>query len=1013
MVRIISIEPSVLFVRRGQKLEQLVRLSLQSDTHLGQASLELLGEGIAERIALGDLPAGATEVDVYVPDIRQAMKVTWHLWVDGTLQDERIVPWRPERHWEIYLVHYSHHDLGYTDLPENVLREHVEILDQALDFCEQTADWPPEERFHYLVEQSWSVARFVESRPPAQVERLVRAIQSGQVEVTALFGNQTSELLGHEEIIRQLYPAFALKHRYGVEISSAEHNDIPGYCWALASTLAGAGVRYFSPGVPLWYFRSTEEWVHPLWEEARVLDMEMPGAFWWEGIDGSRVLLWSDLHGSEWLPAHYAQALRELPGMLHTLEERGYPYDLVSYTVRGGHRDNAPVSMNCAQIAREWNSRWAYPRLINANNQDFLPEFERRYGHTLRTLRGDVPGTDYAVAATCTPRETALNRDTHDQLLAAEKWATLVALLGAYDYPRAMLSEAYRDTLYYDEHCWGMAHPGGPAQDGCYSEKGGYAYRAAALAHDVLTKAANRIVDHIRYADEGYHVTVFNPLSWPRTELVRACPHAWASASMPMHWTPPGDSGPILTNGGAIGRSIVSPPLALLEQPFELLDVQTGRAAPYQISRMTDPQAAQPWAAERVAMGKIEPRHALDIVVAAEDLPATGYRTYRLAPCARWPEYAIAAQASVEGVENAFFRLQVDPASGAVLSLFDKALGHELIDHAAPHRFAQLLSRASEGGGAQGASLRVVGLAEHGPLYSTIRLRGSLAGCPALTQEITLYHTIKRIDVAIRLLRDSTPNMELYCAFPFQVSNPHFRYEATGTVIEPLRDQLPGTNTDYYAVQHWAEVSNDAGGLLWTALDAPMAEFGGLWPGYVSGAHHGVTPPGYGHPFLQPGELKVGHIYSLLMYSNFRTNFINVHAGEALFRYSLTTRGAERPAGWAHRSGWGAVNPPTVVWMEGPQAGSLAPAASLAHVDVPNVMLLTMKRAEDGQGLILRLVETEGYNCEAVIELPLLAIRGAYQTNLVEENGPALPCEPHSVRVAMRPYATTTVRVTL
>ena len=148
-----------------------------------------------------------------------------------------------------------------------------------------------------------------------------------------------------------------------------------------------------------------------------------------------------------------------------------------------------------------------------------------------------MPGTDYAVAATCTPRETALNRGTHDQLLAAEKWATLASLLGAYDYPIATLNEAYRDTLYYDEHCWGMAHPGGPAQDGCYSEKGGYAYRAAALAHDVLTKAANRIADHIRYDDAGHHLTVFNPLSWPRTDLVRACPHAWAPASMPMHLT--------------------------------------------------------------------------------------------------------------------------------------------------------------------------------------------------------------------------------------------------------------------------------------------------------------------------------------------------------------------------------------------------------------------------------------------------------------------------------------------
>jgi hypothetical protein len=29
----------------------------------------------------------------------------------------------PSRRWEVHLVHGSHHDLGYTDLPSNVLRE--------------------------------------------------------------------------------------------------------------------------------------------------------------------------------------------------------------------------------------------------------------------------------------------------------------------------------------------------------------------------------------------------------------------------------------------------------------------------------------------------------------------------------------------------------------------------------------------------------------------------------------------------------------------------------------------------------------------------------------------------------------------------------------------------------------------------------------------------------------------------------------------------------------------------
>ena len=163
---------------------------------------------------------------------------------------------------------------------------------------------------------------------------------------------------------------------------------------------------------------------------------------------------------------------------------------------------------------------------------------------------------------------------------------------------------------------------------------------------------------------------------------------------------------------------------------------------------------------------------------------------------------------------------------------------------------------------------------ESGPLFSTITLKAEASCCPRVTLEITLYHAIKRIDFNARVLRDSTPTKEVFFAFPFQMENPQFHFEASNAVIEPIRDQIPGSNTDSYAVQHWAEVSNGEWGIVWTAVDAPMVEFGGLWPGYVSSAHHYARGPNYGHQFLKLGELEKGHIYSLVSYNNFGTNFI-------------------------------------------------------------------------------------------------------------------------------------------
>jgi hypothetical protein len=692
---------------------------------------------------------------------------------------------------------------------------------------------------------------------------------------------------------------------------------------------------------------------------------------------------------------------------------------MVSYMTRGGWRDNGPALPLFAYLARQWNERWAFPHLVISTYGRFLQRFEQRYGATLKTVRGEAPGTDYPVAATCTPQELALNRQAHDWLLSGEKWATLASRLTDYPYPAATLRDAYRNTIWFDEHCWGMADPGGPAHDACGNEKTVFAHRAAALSHDLKIKATNRIADAIAYPRDAWYLTVFNPFSWQRTDVVRAPVHEWGPRSMPMHWqapAKPGD-GPLQTAAYAVGRQVAEPPVVLLDHPFKLIDESTGAAVPYQISRATDPKAARPWAPERVAMSKVEPRYQPELVFVAADLPPVGYKTYRVEPCDEWPAFADDVKATPQAIDNRFFRLDLDANTGAVTALIDKALGRDLVDHAAPHGLADVVARASETGEPQTATFASATLAENGPIYTTLRMHGSAPGCPSLTRDLTLYHPLKRVDVGLRVLRDSTPNLELYCAFPFKVDEPRVRFESAATVMEPLRDQMPGSNTDYYGVQHWADVRNGECGVTWTSVDAPMAEFGGLWPGYVSFAHHGVTPQGYGHPFLKEGELVKGHVYSLLMYHNFRTNFINVHTGETVFRYSFTANAASNnstnPATAAQSFGWGAAEPPQAVWMKGPHAerGSLPAAASFCQVSAPNVMLLAWKRAEDGTGFILRLIETAGEESDVTVTLPHLNVLHAYQASVVEENQGLLPAEAHAVRLRVGPHAIATVRL--
>jgi alpha-mannosidase len=470
---------------------------------------------------------------------------------------------------------------------------------------------------------------------------------------------------------------------------------------------------------------------------------------------------------------------------------------------------------------------------------------------------------------------------------------------------------------------------------------------------------------------------------------------------------------------------VVNLPFSLLDGPFELVDLTTGHSVPYQVTTIDDPLAPQPLAANRYARGaegssrgdgvRISPAHRKTLVFVAQDVPPLGYRTYRIVPAEHKPSFDSSLQVGEHSLENRYYRIALDPESGAITSIYDKELQREWVDDQAAHGFNQAVVRSPETGKETLPARSRVGRGEAGPVYASLIVRHDvtdpLIGYPQRTQEIVLYEDIKRIDFANRLLKDPTPLLELYFAFPFAIEKPQFRYEASNSVIEPIRDQLDGSNTDAYAAQHWVSAWDEGGGVVWSSLEAPVMEVGGLWPGYVSQAHHGVTPPGYGHEFLRdPAQFERGHIYSYAMVSNFRTNFQPVQVGDVLFRYSMTSHKGAWHRGCGRDFGWDASTPLVPVNAVGDQEGMLPVSSSFCQVDQPNVLVLAIKGAEDGEGLMIRLAETEGRDTVVTVALPYYEIDQAMGTNLVEENEIVLNHERHSVRVPVRADGIATVR---
>jgi alpha-mannosidase len=971
-LQIAEVSPTVFYVKDGEHLRQVAEVVIENPRAPAAITIEVTVDDRTMPAIPAEVPTGRKNVPIRVPEGIGGRTVVITLKA-GSESLRREVVWPKQRRWEICLVPITHHDLGYTATIEQVMRSYAGFYDEVLRFCDETADWPEESKYRYTIEGGWSLQHFVENRPKKTLDKLAKYVAEGRIEIGALYGNQISCLSGHEEGIRLMYPSFRLQQRLGGRILCGSITDVPGLSWSLPTVLAGAGVKYFFAGCPT-YFEWGRNDIHTFWDESAILRHGRPDAFWWKGPDGNKVLVYyqgsygffRDVVG----PSSYDEVHRELPKTLEGLDKQGCPFDTLRFIHNG--LDNHPPDVQISRIVRQWNDRWAYPRLVVATNTLFFERLEKQC-RDLRTFSGELPDTDYVVGSTSTAKETAINRTTHDRLVAAENLSTIATLLG-HAYPTEAIRDAYDNMMLYDEHTWGKAYPAGPEQDWAWHEKSLYAHRAAGLADTMLNRAAGAIAQEVRRTEDGRHIVVLNPLAIARTDIVRVARFAAPKA-------------------------------------FELVDVRTGAKVPYQLASLGGPLLPTPYSAHRYARGSFESHELTDLVFAAEDVPALGCRTYRIVPV----EKAMSCESRMSGsgtvAENEFFRVELDVQRGGIRSVLDKKLHRELVDQKAEVRLNQIVVKSVPTAQLAGPSRVQVQSITNGPVFANIVTMATAPGCPQVIQEVILYDKLKRVDLANRVLKDSSPLMEVYFAFPFAVDRPEFCYEGTDSVIKPLKDQFPGSNSNYYAVQHWADVSDGRMGVTLAAIESHLMEFGGLWPCYVSQAHHGLTPPAFGQPFAKAEQMKQGHIYAFVMDSNFRTNFQPVQQGDMLFRYSLTSHEGDWKRGGCRNFGWSFSNPLVAVQVEGKKEGQIEPAAGFCSVDPANVLLMTVKQAEDGEGLILRLIETEGKATRAVITLPQLTVKRCRRTNLVEQDDGDVSFAPHSVSIDVPAFGIQTLRI--
>ncbi|HUV04711.1 MAG TPA: hypothetical protein VMX94_06350, partial [Armatimonadota bacterium] len=423
---------------------------------------------------------------------------------------------KPQKRWTVYLTPHTHFDLGFTDVQTRVWDVQMRYIEEAMNICEETKDWPEESRYRYTIECSSLLEKFSE-RHPDKMAKLAELMREGRMEVAGEYINLLTELCGGEELCRSFYPLARFRDKYGITVTTAMHDDIPGITWQMSQLFQGAGIRYLT-------LRANPVRAKFLWERP-----EAPTRpFLWEAPDGSSIMVWytdsyreANFFRGDCSPdtmekfagtdeGHpYNQVLR----FIARQEKKGTPVDAIQLRMGG---DNISPTINPCYWARTWNERWAYPRLVMATNRMFFERIEP-FRPQLEKHRGDI--TDWwADGAGSSARETGMNRMSHERTAVAE---TLGALVGKR--PLGNTWDLYREMLLYDEHTFGSSgrirtnDPANAAEQ--WKIKSGFAREADHLSRKLMDEARDSLAQAVR-SDKVTRLVVWNPSSWARSGII-------------------------------------------------------------------------------------------------------------------------------------------------------------------------------------------------------------------------------------------------------------------------------------------------------------------------------------------------------------------------------------------------------------------------------------------------------------------------------------------------------------
>ncbi len=704
---------------------------------------------------------------------------------------------------------------------------------------------------------------------PQLYKKIKAKVAEGRWETQgAMWVEPDTNLSGGEALVRQIiYGKRFFREEFGTDPKMLWLPDVFGYSAALPQILKKAGVDYFLT-------------IKLSWNTVNTFPHH---TFFWQGIDGSRILAHMPPEGTY----NSSAAPRAIMAAEKTYADKAVSeHSALIFGIGDG--GGGPGTEHLERLAREKNLAGLAP-VTQEPMERFFQRLSQEDNGNYQTWVGELYLEKHQGTYTTQARSKRYNRKIELALRELELVATLAHVTTTYRYPTQELDAIWKEVLLYQFH---DILPGSSITRVYDESLARYQQLSEQIEH--LYRQAQQTLTH---QEQRATVAIFNPLSWQRREWLQVA-DTWHQITVP-----------------SMGYAVIAP-------------------------GSTDSDAT------------------------------TSYR----------------AIASPQLLENDKLRIQFT-SDGAISSIFDKEQQREVLPAS---KQANRLALYHDEGDAWDFPVHYDERAVHyfKLTETTAHIDGPQAvveqhyqfGQSTLQQRIILLAGSRRIDF-VTSVDWNEQNTMLRTSFPVAVASAEATCDIQfGSIKRPTHRNTSWDMARYEICAHkWVDLSQGDYGV---AL---------------------LNDCKYGYKVLE-NMLDLNLLRS--------PNFPDPQADRAHheFTYALYPHVGNHITGKVVQAGY-ELNVPLRVVTGRPNSDAIAHGTAFAQVDAENIIIETVKKAEEGDDIILRLYEASGASTRSTLTLNVKP-EAVWKTNLLEKPEEKLSIGgQNTIKLILQPFEILTLRI--